>query len=33
MSMSVTIPELGDFTVEPPSEGVADLTDEIASSP
>jgi hypothetical protein len=32
MSLVITIPELGDFTIEPPTEGVADVTDEITSS-
>jgi hypothetical protein len=32
MSIVVTIPELGDFTIQPPTDGVADVTDAITST-
>jgi hypothetical protein len=32
MSAVITIPELGDFTIQPPTEGVADMTDEITAT-
>jgi hypothetical protein len=32
MSIVITIPELGDFTIQPPTEGVVDMTDTIAST-
>jgi hypothetical protein len=31
MSIVITIPELGDFTIQPPTDGVADMTDAITS--
>jgi hypothetical protein len=32
MSIVMTIPELGDFTIQPPTEGVIDMTEAIAST-